>query len=161
MVHLGFKSTWDESTTSLKQITMGESNQSQRLLTQLSMWHGKICFVGLIVLKPIQIADEQSIQLLCFSFKARTFAYRRLGHGSNSSHSAFNSYVREYFDRAEGYAQYVDDIGIAAHTADEFLQNNEFLFQRTELAVFKLSISDCTFVQIEIGFLAKTISEKV
>ena len=46
----------------------------------------------------LQIADEQSIQLLSFKFGAGAFAYRRLAQGMNKSLSAFNSPVREYLE---------------------------------------------------------------
>ena len=78
----------------------------------------------------LQMADEQSIQLLAFNFGSRTFAYLRLAQGLNRSLSAFNSTVREYVDalvKADKCAQYVDDIGIAAHTVDELLSNIEAL----------------------------------
>ena len=46
----------------------------------------------------LQMADEQSIQLLAFNFGSRTFAYLRLAQGLNRSLSAFNSTIREYLD---------------------------------------------------------------
>ena len=70
----------------------------------------------------LQMADEQSIQILSFNFGARTFTYRRLARGLNRSLSAINSFVRKYLYpavKADRSAQYVDDIGIAADTADE------------------------------------------
>ena len=109
----------------------------------------------------LQMADEQSIQLLSFNFGARTFAYKRLAQGLNRSLSAFNSFVREYLDpvvKADRCAQYVDDIGIAAHTTEELLQNIELVFQQIEKAGLKLSMSKCTFGQTKIEFLGKTIS---
>ena len=62
----------------------------------------------------LQIANEQSIQLLSFKFDARILAYRCLAQGWNRSPSAFNSFVREYPDpvvKAHRCAPYVDDIG--------------------------------------------------
>ena len=46
----------------------------------------------------LQMADEQSVQLLAFNFGSRTFAFLRLAQGLNRSLSAFNSTVREYLD---------------------------------------------------------------
>ena len=42
----------------------------------------------------LQMADEQSVQLLAFNFGSRTFAYLRLAQGLNRSLSALNSTVR-------------------------------------------------------------------
>ena len=72
----------------------------------------------------LQMAEEQSIQLLAFNFGSRTFAYLRLAQGLNRSLSAFNSTICEYLDalvKADKCAQYVDDIGIAANNVDELI----------------------------------------
>ena len=79
------------------------------------------------------MADEKSIQLLSFNYAPRTFAFLRLAQGLNRSLSAFNSVVREYLDplvKADRFAQYVDDIGIAANTPDEVIENLELVFQQ-------------------------------
>ena len=95
----------------------------------------------------VQMADEQTIHLLLFNFGARIFAYRRLAQGLNRSLSAFSAFVREYLNlvvNADRCAQYVDDIAIAAQTADELLQNIELVFQRIQLAGLKLSMGKGT-----------------
>ena len=64
----------------------------------------------------LQMADQQSIELLAFNFANRTFAHRRLAQGLSRSLSAFSSFIREYLDpvnKAHQCAQYVDDIGIS------------------------------------------------
>ena len=61
--------------------------------------------------------------------------------------------------KADRCAQYVDDIGIAAHATDKPLQNIESVFQRIEIAGFKLSMSKCTFGQDRNKFLGKTINK--
>ena len=74
----------------------------------------------------LQMADQQSIELLAFNFASRTFAYRRLAQGLSRSLSAFSSFIREYLDpviKADQCAQYVDDIGIAANTPDQLIKN--------------------------------------
>ena len=111
----------------------------------------------------LQMADEQSIQLLAFNFGSRTFAYLRLAQGLNRSLSAFNSTMREYVDalvKADKCAQYVDDIGIAAHTVDELLSNIEAVFQRIQKAGLKLSMSKCAFGHPQIDFLGRSITSK-
>ena len=72
--------------------------------------------------------------------------------------SAFTSVVREYLDplvKADRCAQYVDDIGIAAHTPDELINNLELVFQQLNKAGLKLSMSKCEFGQKQIEYLGK------
>ena len=79
------------------------------------------------------MADEQSIQLLSLNFGSRTFAFVRLAQGLNRSLSAFTIVVREYLDllvKADRCAQYVDDIGVAANTSVELIENLELVFQQ-------------------------------
>ena len=111
----------------------------------------------------LQMADEQSIQLLAFNFGSRTFAYVRLAQGLNRSLSAFNSTIREYFDalvKADKCAQYVDDIGVAAHNVDELAANIEAVFQQIQKAGLKLSMSKCAFGHPKIEFLGRSITTK-
>ena len=102
-----------------------------------------------------------SSQLLSFNFGSRTFAFLRLAQGLNRSLSAFTSVVREYFDplvKADRCAQYVDDIGIAANTSDELIENLELVFQQLSKAGLKLSMNKCEFGQQQIEYLGKSIS---
>ena len=111
----------------------------------------------------LQMADEQSIQLLAFIFGSRTFAYLRLAQGLNRSLSAFNSTIREYLDalvKADKCAQYVDDIGVAAHNVDELVANIEAVFQQIQKAGLKLSMSKCAFGHPKIEFLGQSITTK-
>ena len=64
----------------------------------------------------LQIADQPSEEKLKFNFVLLTFVYRRLAQGLSRSLSEFTSFMREHLDpviKADQYAQYVDDIGIA------------------------------------------------
>ena len=64
---------------------------------------GKILFCKLDCSQAyhcLQMADQQSIELLAFNFASRTFAYRRLAEGLSRSLSAFSSFIREYLDPA-------------------------------------------------------------
>ena len=111
----------------------------------------------------LQMADEQSIQLLAFNFGSRTFAYLRLAQGLNRSLSAFNSTIREYLDalvKADKCAQYVYDIGVAAHNVDELVANIEAVFQQIQKAGLKLSMSKCAFGHPKIEFLGRSITTK-
>ena len=111
----------------------------------------------------LQMADEQSIQLLAFNFGSRTFAYLRLAQGLNRSLSAFNSTIREYLDalvKADKCAQYVDDIGVPAHNVDKLVANIEAVFQQIQKAGLKLSMSKCAFGHPKIEFLGRSITTK-
>ena len=46
----------------------------------------------------IQMADEQSVNLLSFNFGSQTFAYQRLNQCLNRSLTAFTSVMRDYLD---------------------------------------------------------------
>ena len=111
----------------------------------------------------LQMADEQSVQLLAFNFGSRTFAYLRLAQRPNRSLSAFNSTVREYLDplvKADRCAQYVDDIGIAANNVEELVDNIESVFIKIKQAGLKLSMAKCAFGHPEMEFLGRSITSK-
>ena len=111
----------------------------------------------------LQMADEQSIQLLAFNFGSRTFAYLRLAQGLNRSLSAFNSKIREYLgalEKADKCAQNIDDIGLAASNVDELVANIEAVFQQIQKAGLKLSMSKYPFGHPKIEFLGRSITTK-
>ena len=111
----------------------------------------------------LQMADQQSIELLAFNFASRTFAYRRLAKGISRSLSAFSSFIREYLGsviKADQCAQYVDDIGIAANTPEQLIKNLRAVFQCLRKAGLKLSMVKCHFGVQEVDFLGRTITTK-
>ena len=111
----------------------------------------------------LQMADQQSIELLAFNFASRTLAYRRLAQGLRRSLSAFSSFIREYLDpviKADQCAQYVDDIGIAANTLEQLIKNLRAVFQCLRKAGLKLSMTKCHFGVQEVDFLGRTITTK-
>ena len=92
----------------------------------------------------LQMADQQSIELLAINFASRTFAYRRLARGPSRSLSAFSSLIRKYLDpviKADQCAQYVDDIGIAANTPEQLIKNLRADFHCLRKAGLKLSMA--------------------
>ena len=108
----------------------------------------------------LQMADQQSIELLAFNFASRTFAYRRLAQGLSRSLSAFSSFIREYLDpviKADQCAQYINDIGIAANTPEELIKNLPAVFQCLRKAGLKLNMAKCHFGVQEVDFLGRTI----
>ena len=111
----------------------------------------------------LQMADQQSIELLAFNFASGTFAYRRLAQGLSRSLSAFSSFIRKYLDpviKTDQCAQYVDDIGIAAKTPGQLIENLRAVFQCLRKAGFKLSMAKCHFGAQEVDFLGRTVTTK-
>ena len=111
----------------------------------------------------LQMADQQSVELLAFNFASRTFAYRRLAQRLSRSLSAFSSFIREYLDpviKADQCAQYVDDIGIAANTTEQLIKILRAVFHCLRQAGLKLSIAKCHFGVEEVDFFGRTITTK-
>ena len=81
----------------------------------------------------IQMADEQSVQLLSLNFGSTTFAYERSTQDINRSLSAFISRIRENLDpavRTDRCALYVEDFGAAAHTSSDLIENLDTCFHK-------------------------------
>ena len=111
----------------------------------------------------LQMADQQSIELLAFNFASRTFAYRRLAQGLSRSLAAFSSFIREYLDpviKADQCAQYVDNTDIAAKTPDQLIKNLRAVFQCLRNAGHKLSMAKCHFGVQKVDLLGRTITTK-
>ena len=107
------------------------------------------------------MADKKSVELLAFNFASRTFAYLRLAQGLSRSLSSFSSFMREYLDRvikADKCAQYVDDIGIATHNAEELKINPREVFQCVREAGLRLTMAKCRFGAKGVQFLGRTVS---
>ena len=69
--------------------------------------------------------------------------------------------MREYLDKViktDQCAQYVDDIGIAANTAEQLIRNLRATFQCIRTAGHKLTMHKCHFGAKEIDFLGRTIT---
>ena len=111
----------------------------------------------------LQMANQQSIELLAFNFAIRTIAYRRLAQGLSRSLPAFSSFIRKYLDpviKADQCAQYVDDIGIATNTLEQIIKNLRAVFQCLRKTGLKLSMAKCHFGVQEVDFLGRTITTK-
>ena len=111
----------------------------------------------------LQMADQQSIELLLFNFASRTFAYPRLARRLSRCLSAFSSFIREYLDpvpNADQCAQYVDDIGIAASTPQQLIRNLRAVFQCLRKAGLKLNIAKRHSGVREKNFLGRKITTK-
>ena len=107
------------------------------------------------------MADQKSVELLAFNFASRTFAYLRLAQGLSRFLCSFSSFMREYLDRviiADKCAQYVDDIGIATHTAEELKINLREVFQCIREEGLRLTLAKCQFGAEEVEFLGRTVS---
>ena len=91
----------------------------------------------------LQMADQQSIEMLAFYFASCTFEYRRLEQNLSRAMSTFSSFMREYLDKvieADQCALYVDDIGIAANDADHLIANLRATFKGIQEAGLKLTM---------------------
>ena len=96
------------------------------------------------------------MEMLAFNFVSRSFAYKRLAQGLSRPVSAFSSFMREYLDpvvKAEQYAQYVDDIGIAANNDTDLTRNIRAVFKCIRQAGLKLTIEKCHFGVRQVEFL--------
>ena len=111
----------------------------------------------------LQMADPLSVQLLSFNFLSRTFAYLRLAQGLSRSVSAFSSFMRKCFYQcivADQCFQYVDDLGTAAMTFEQFLTNLQAIFDAVKKTGLKFTPSKCEFGLKEMTFLGNTISKE-
>ena len=111
----------------------------------------------------LQVADQQSIELLAFNFASRTFSYRRLAQGLSRSFSVFSSFIRENLHpviKADQCEQYVDDIGIAANTRLQLIKNLRAVFQCLRKSGLILSMAKSNFGLQEVGFLGRTVKTK-
>ena len=109
------------------------------------------------------LGNEESKQLLGFNFQGRTYVYQRLAQGLSRSVTAFSSFMRKYLDpciAADKCFQYVDDIGTAAYTEDELIENLEEIFICISKAGLRLSIKKCEFGLPKINFLGNTITSQ-
>ena len=109
----------------------------------------------------LQMADQRSVEMLAFNFASWNFAYKRLAQGLSRSVTAFSSFMREYLDpvvKADQYAQYVDDIGIAANNATDLTRNIRAVFKCIRHAGLKLTIEKCHIGVRQFEFLGRTIS---
>ena len=109
----------------------------------------------------LQMADQQSIEMLAFNFASRTFAHKRLAQGLSRALSAFSSFMREYLDKvikADQCAQYADGIGIAASSATQLIRNIRTIFECIRQAGLELIIEKCHFGVTEVDFFGRTIT---
>ena len=109
----------------------------------------------------VRLADAQSVQLLSFNFFSRTFAFTRLAQGLSRSVSAFSYFMRLYLDACiaeDKCFQYVDDLGTAAHTFEELLDNLRRIFECIRKSGLKLTVHKCEFGLSEIQFLGSSIT---
>ena len=109
----------------------------------------------------IPMADEQSVQLLSFSFCSGIFAFLRLTQGLNSSLSAFTSIVREHLDllvKRTGVLSKLMTFELQHTPPEELNKNLELVFQRLDKTGLKFSVEKCDNGQKETELLCKTIS---
>ena len=109
----------------------------------------------------VRLADAKSVQLLSFNFFSRTFAFTRPAQGLSRSVSAFSSFMRKYLDACiaeDKCFQYVDDLGTAAQTFEELLDNLRRIFECIRKSGLKLTVHKCEFGLSQIQFLGSSIT---
>ena len=134
---------------------------------QRSIWLGENLFCKLDCSQAyhcLQMADQQSIDLLAFNFASPTFAYRRMAQGLCRSHRHFRaSYANILIDpviKTGQCAPYVADIGIAANTTQQLIKNLPAVFQCLKKAGRKLSMAKCHFGVQEVDLFGRTKTTK-
>ena len=108
----------------------------------------------------LQMADQRSLSMFALIFARRTFAYKRLAQGLSRSVSAFSSFMCKYLDpvvKDDQFAQYVDDIGIAATNATDLTRNFRAVLKCIRQPGMKLTIEKCHFRVRPVEFLRKTL----
>ena len=111
----------------------------------------------------LQMADSRSVQMLSFNFASRTYAFMRMAQGLSRAVSAFSSFMRQQLDRcilADKCFQYVDDVGTAALSAQEMINNLEEIFACIRKSGLKLSPAKCEFGKSSVCFLGSTITSQ-
>ena len=127
---------------------------------------GKSLFCKLVCSQAyhcLQMTDQRSVDMLAFSFASRTFAHKRLLQTLSRPVSAFASSMRKYLDpvvKADQFAQYVDDIGVAANNATDLTRNIRAVFQCIRNARLKLTIEKCHSGVRQVEFFGRTISSE-
>ena len=125
---------------------------------QHSIWLGKTCSANLIVPRHVTafrwLTSNQSNSLhstLQVEHSRTEDWHRDLAvpyRHSRASHA--NTSIQ--------CAQYVDDIGIAANTPEQLIENLQAVFQCLRKAGLKLSMAKCHFGVQEVNFLGRTIT---
>ena len=111
----------------------------------------------------LQMAEQRPVEMPAFNFASKTFAYRRLAQSLSRCVSAISSCMRKYLItvvKADQWAQYVDDTGIAANNATDLTRNVRVVFQCIRQAAFKLTIEKCHFGVRQAEFLNRIFSSE-
>ena len=111
----------------------------------------------------VQMADTLSVQLLCFNFASRTYAYTRLAQGLNKSVTGLSSFVRSYLDyclAANLCTQFMDDIGCGVETFEQVIPTLRQIFDCLRKSGLRLTPHKCEFGMNSINFLGNTITPR-
>ena len=111
----------------------------------------------------IQMADDNSAQLLAFNFASRTYGYKCLAQGLSKSVTGFSSFIRHYLDSclaANLCTQFMDDIGCAVKTFDELIPTMRQIFTSIRKSGLRLSPGKCSIATQRMQFLGRVITPK-
>ena len=136
---LEFYLTRGESTTSSSTTKLSTTTQSRRLLTQLSIGRAKINLVSLIVAKHTIASKWQMRNQFnyCHLTSEQVFLCTITSSLEPVTFNVYN-FVRGHVHpvvQIDGCAQYFHDIGMAAHSSAEILQNFRTVIQRLNLPI--------------------------
>ena len=109
----------------------------------------------------VQMADDQSIQLLPFNYSSRTYAYKCLAQGLAKSVTGFSAFIRNYLDpylAAGSCTQLMDDIGCGVEKFEELVPNLRKIFSCIRKSGLKLAPAKCHIGTEKIKFLGKMIT---
>ena len=111
----------------------------------------------------LQMADQGSVEMLAMNFAGRIFVYKRPAQSLSRSLFSLSSLTREYLSqvvKADQCAQYVDDIGIAAHNSTDLTRNVRAVFKCNYQVGLKLTKEKCHFGVRQVEFLRGTVSSE-
>ena len=112
----------------------------------------------------VQMADDQSIQLLAFNYSSRTYAHKFLAQRLAKSATGFNAFIRNYLDpclAAGSCTQFMDDIGCGVEKFEKLVPNLRKIFGCVKKSGLKLAPAKCHKGTEKIEFLGNMITAEV
>ncbi|XP_055901962.1 uncharacterized protein K02A2.6-like [Eupeodes corollae] len=124
--------------------------------------HGGKIFCKLDVKQAFMqcLLDERSQMLCALSTDMGIYKVLRMPYGIKVATSIFQQEMEKIISGLKGIAAFVDDILVAASSADELLERLEALFDKLSQAGIRLNKNKCVFLADSIEYLGHTINSK-
>ena len=109
----------------------------------------------------VQMADDQSIQLLAFNYSSRTYAYKCLAQRLAKSVRGFSAFIRNYLDpcpAAGSCTQFMDEIGCGVEKFEELVPKLRKIFSCIRKPGLKFATAKCHIGNEKIEFLGNMIT---